>query len=205
MKVVLLVASLGTLASCGSVAPLPDDVFLRPALPTTEVRASGAQGWTNGELRVAPVKAAGLYHERAIAYSDDDGASLRQHRYLFWLEPPEEIVRQSLIEHLRASGVAPQVVSQSSTAVSLEVVATIKRFEQLVSAEGRAMQAEVGFQIRTLPDGESVFNQSYRAREVCTEATAAASALAMGRALDGVFTQFEHTANAVLQARFAKE
>ncbi|MSR13898.1 MAG: hypothetical protein EXR86_04900 [Gammaproteobacteria bacterium] len=203
MKAALGLVLLSTLAGCGSVEPLPEEVFLRLNLPTSN-GASAAPRWTSGELRVAPVKASGLYRERALAFSKDGGTSLQLHRYLLWLDTPSEMVQQTLVEFLQARGVAPQVVTTQSPATALELAATVTKYEQLIAGQASVMQAEIAFQLRE-PGGESLFVKAYRAEEVSPDDSPATLATVMARVIANVYSQFANDATVVLQPAVARE
>lgn len=203
MKPAFIFVLIATLAGCGSVKPLPQDTYLRVTLPALASEAP-AQVWTTGELHVAAV-ANGLFHERAVVYSKDNGKSLFRHRYLFWISAPELMVERTLVDYLQASKVAAQVVGESSVRSTLEVAASITRFEQLISDEGVAMQAEIAFRVRAEPDGRSLFYHTYGAREPVTDATATAAATAMSRAIANVYLQFAADASAALHPDLARE
>jgi ABC-type uncharacterized transport system auxiliary subunit len=195
----VLIAATG----CGTVAPVPDDVFLRLSLPVVAPEVSTA-GWTKGEVWVAPVKASGLYHERAVAYSTDQGSSLRQHRYLFWLDSPGELIQATLRDFLRANRVAPQVVEKSSPVVTLEVETTLDKFEQHIAPSENVMQVQLSFAIRDHLTARSLFSRTYTAAETSTDSPTEIAA-AMGRGTAHVYALFVRDASAALQLHKSQE
>ncbi len=198
----LIIAGLTVaLAACGAVAPLPEEVFLRLAVPAP---ASAGDG-TVGELRVAPIIANGLHKERALAYTRDDGHSLQLSHHELWIESPEQLLQQELATYLRGALGGLQVVTETSAHAARVVTGRITRFEQQLQKDGKSMVAGLELAVRDPRQGNTLFVKSYSATEPLHEATPSAIAQAMSRAVAAIFAAFIVDAGDTLKPPFAKD
>jgi ABC-type uncharacterized transport system auxiliary subunit len=206
MRTFAVLTMICTLIGCGAVEPLPEDVFLRHRLLSASAAdVPAARQWVAGELRVAVVKASGVQRERAVAYSTDGGATLRLHRYLFWLDTPSEMVRQTLTAYLQARGIAGYVVTNPSPATELELSVSLNQFEQMIASDATTMQAEITFQLSAKPGGHSLLVGTYRAQATSADDSPEALAQAMDRAIANIYEQFVNEASALLPPLAVRE
>jgi len=96
-----------SLAGC-SAPSVPQDRYYRINL---EMPASGAIV-LNGVVEMDRFVAVGLAAGRAIVYTSDSNAQfLQEYNYDFWHEPPAIMLRDALLDYLRAAHVAGALVT----------------------------------------------------------------------------------------------
>ena len=182
----LLLAGL-LVTGCGTVAPVPPDVFIRlDVLPPTN---PSSRPWTRGVLRVAPIVASGLHKERALAITRDAGQSLAQAHHQLWIDGPERMLQYELARYLRAAAVAKSVGTEPAPAATLVVSGRIIRFEQEIEDTSAVMRVHLELSARELGNDRSL-TREYAAGERLDDATPGAAARAMNRAVGEVFAAF---------------
>ena len=108
MKRVILLAMGVALAGCAAQAPVPSDRFYRFADP--EPSAARREAPLIEHLAVEELRGNGLYAERPLVYSTDEGRRrLEQYHYDYWLEAPPRLLQGHLIAYFRGAGLASQV------------------------------------------------------------------------------------------------
>ncbi len=172
----------GLLGACASVAPIPSDVFLRPALPRAAQPL--AEPLTAGELYVDQWLASGVHQERAVILTEDGGRSLRQAQYQFWLDPPPQIVREAISACLRSANAAPVITSERRRVPALEIDGRILRFEQMQGAPSALAVIELEVQMRARR--RLLLEKTYAAQEAIANNSPTAVADAMSGALSAV-------------------
>ncbi len=120
------------LGACAGAPPVPDDHYYR--LLTIQPPPQSESVLIPGVLKVETIKAHGIYRERALLYSlQTQPEGLRQHRYHYWIDTPTRLIREQLVDYLRASGVAGQVAgSQLAQRGDVRLKLTLKSFERVV-------------------------------------------------------------------------
>ena len=113
------------LSACQSAPPVPQDKYYR-------LTVTPGPTWTQPLLRdavfVAPLRAEGLYAERAMLYASvQRPRELLQYHYQFWSEPPALLLQ----EHLRASLGASHLAAQVTDVASLNCVLCYKKQSHL--------------------------------------------------------------------------
>ncbi len=177
------------LGGCGSVEPLPQDVFLRlPAMPAAA--APAAQALTSGTLRVAPLKANGLFKERALVRTDEAGVVLEQHRYRHWQDNPEVLLQLALADYLRAASAADIVTVDPDRVAALEIAGRIEAFELVEAAGGDRMRIALVLTLRRRADREPLLERRYEDYQRVADSTSSAAAAAMGSAARAAFGRF---------------
>jgi ABC-type uncharacterized transport system auxiliary subunit len=149
-----------------------------------------SQPLTAGALYVAQLGSGSLYRERALLYSDDaENLTVKQYHYHFWEEAPPRLLRQQLIQYLRASGAAPRVLYDSDTEADLTVQGRIKRFEHILGKD--AVTARVALELRLLDRGGRVLvSGDYQAEQRAAARDVASVVSALDAALNEVFGRF---------------
>ena len=122
------------LAGCAAQAPVPSDRFYRFADP--EPGATGAGSPLMEHLEVGELRASGVYAERPLVYSTDEGRRrLEQYHYDFWLDAPARLLQRHLVAYFRSTGVAGQVSRRGPGSAEHPVVGGhIDCFEKHVAA-----------------------------------------------------------------------
>lgn len=158
-----LIPLLVMLAACGSAPPVPTDSFYRLTMPA---QGTGKQHITDGVIHVGHFIGEGLYNERAVLYTEDEhGRRIVQHHYHFWLASPPRMLREHMVEFLRAADSAPMIITDSSRGDGLRVSGKVLDFEKQVA--GNVVTANVGLELRVDVAGEDLprFIKQYRLKE----------------------------------------
>ena len=184
--VVVLVAVV--LGACAQ-PPVPQDRFyrLQVAPPDTGLAAPRLDGM----LEVDRFAADGLFAGRPIVYSDASRShEVTEYHYHFWTEPPPSMLRDQLVEYLRAAGVARTVVTPEMRVEPDFVLAgKIKRLEQVVGAPPRAaVSLELG--LRRGATGELLLLRTYAEEVTAGAPTVSAAVLAVNEALARIYAKF---------------
>ncbi|MBI2801478.1 MAG: membrane integrity-associated transporter subunit PqiC [Gammaproteobacteria bacterium] len=195
---IILVALVG----CGGITPLPQEIYIRLALavpPSNVVQFPASAAW-----RVAPFRGSGVHKERALAYTRDHGKSLQQYPRIFWLDSPERLLQATLAGYLRA-GANVQVTTERASNAGLEVFGIIQRFEQDLSDDQIAVDADLVIELRRQSSGRLLCTKEYRVRQSIGDASAVHVATAMSEAVTQIYAQFATDAAAALKSDVASE
>lgn len=131
IKRLLACCTVTTLTACTLAgAPVPENHYYR--LPAPHPAAVLDRRLIHGTLGVSPLRAVGLYQDRAILYVDSRSPlELHRYYYRFWMAPPGELIQMNLIDYLRTAGVARKVTRhEPGTPVNGLISGTIERFER---------------------------------------------------------------------------
>ncbi len=180
--VCLLMLALG---GCGSFAAPRKDRFYR--LP--EGISGGALSVGAGEIvYVPPFVASGLHGERALIYAHDDGTSLEQYTYHFWIDSPRLLLQQALAERLRMAGTRRIVVSPSADA-KYTVRGYIRKFERRGQHQGSA-EVDLEFEVTQADSVSPEFARAYRRTVTLHDDAMASCAKALGAASQEIVATF---------------
>jgi ABC-type uncharacterized transport system auxiliary subunit len=150
-------------AACGSTPPVPTDSYYRLTLPPLGVEK---QRITDEVIHVGSFTGEGLYNERAVLYTGDEhGRRIVQHHYHFWLTTPPRMLREHMVEFLRAADSAPMIITDSSRGDGLRISGKVLDFEKQTA--GDVITANVGLELRVDTAGEDLprFIKQYRLKE----------------------------------------
>ncbi len=181
--VVLLTAGLAACSFGGGIAPQIH--YYR--LPVITIEKQPQSHYS--EILIRPVKASGLYHERAMLYiAKEKPLELKRYHYRFWAQPPAELIHQGLYQGLSASGLAKQV-SRKPVMQSPDIIidTDITSFERII--EGSKVEVRVALEVtlKRETDG-SQWTKQYQSIEQLQTSDIHASAEAFGRALQEIIS-----------------
>ncbi len=176
------------LAACAQ-PPLPQDHFYRlsvgaPDTPLAEPRFKGT-------LEVGRFVADGLTSGRAVVYSKADRPhELLEYHYHFWTEAPPTMLRDQLVDYLRAAKVTTMVVTPDMR-VEPDYVLTgrIKRLEKINGSPPRAV-VELELSLRRTANDELLFLGTYGVEARAGADTVAAAVAAFNDALTEIYAKF---------------
>lgn len=174
--------------ACGSVPPVPTDHFYRLTLPAQGINSRHV---TSDVIHIGNFNAQGLYNERALLYTTDPGGrELQQHRYHFWVTSPPHLLRDYLVEFLRAADSAPVVVAGFSRDKGPRISGRILEFEYRTAKGTRTVN--LGLELRVDRRGEDVpvIIREYRWQEPVAGNAMDDIVAAFNRALTTLYNEF---------------
>ncbi len=171
------------LAGC-SAAPAPVDRYFRLESGLAAPVATPLRG----TLRIAPVRASGVVHERPMLFSRPDAPlQLERNPYALWSRPPVELVHDALLERLASA--ADEVVGADGAArPEHELRVRLLRFEQRLSA--REPGAVLELEMQLWAGNRLRLSQRFEALEAAENPSPAAAAAALSRGLDRIVRRF---------------
>ena len=183
---------LGTLVSlllvaCASSPPVPDDHYYR--LTTVLPEPISGSSKIKGVLKVDPVKAYGIYRERALLFSrSEHPEELQQHRYHYWIDTPSRLIRDQLVDFLRASQIAESVAgSQLPVQGDWKLKLSLKQFERVID-KSAAHRVRVTLEALLIgSDGEQLMTKRYQRELATSDASIASSVRSFNLALHEIY------------------
>lgn len=179
----LLILSAVFLSACQSAPPVPENRYYRvhassAAAPATPVLKT--------EVAVLPLRAEGLYSERALLFSDG-ARTLQQYHYHHWLYAPNRLLQEFLVGQFGQAGLAAKVHRAEHTNESAYAVSG-----RIVNLERIAPQnkARVTLELRLDKHGKRLWQQIYSAEEVMAENSIPAYVLSTEHALQRIAADF---------------
>ncbi len=188
-KALLALPLVLALAGCfGSAPPVPKEQYFR-LIATTPQQGAAGQALPGG-IEVIPFSGEGVMSERPLLFSSDGGRKLEQRNYAYWTDAPPQMLRDQLVNYLRAAGVADNVwPSEFRLDTAYVVQGTIRRLEQLVGGQnGAAIALELAL-IRK--DGDQVMvSRTYTAEKPVSGEKIDDAVAALNAGLDEIFAAF---------------
>lgn len=175
------------LGACATPEPVPQDQFYRLVGPASPVRLAAPV--IQGTLKVEPIKTFGIYRERAILFSpSDQPESLRQHHYHYWIDTPTRLIRDQLVDYLRARGVAGTVAgSQIGLSGDIRLHLELKQFERVIHPAGKVSVKVWLDAVITDKSNRPLKIVSYHSETPAGESAVAASVAAINLALGEIY------------------
>lgn len=175
------------LGACAVAPPVPDDHYYRllPGQPPARSVAPRIPG----TLKVEPVKAFGIYRDRALLYArQNHPEGLQQHRYHYWIDTPTRLIRDLLVDYLRASGVAGRVAgTQIPQRGDVRLKLTLKRFERVIGGNGGTSVRVALDAVMTDSKGHPLKVTGYARELAAADSSIPASVTALNLALQQIF------------------
>ena len=178
----LLWLCLLALAGCGATPH--KDSFYR--LPDTAV--SAAVNVAEGPIvYIPPFVADGLHGERALVYAHDDGTTLEQYTYHYWVDSPRLLLQQALAARLRG---AHRVVTAPSADARYTLRGHIAKFERQGTGKGASAEVSLEFELLSAATDVPEFARAYQRSVPLADDTMSSCAGALGQAAQDVLTSF---------------
>lgn len=183
LSAILLVVLVGACAQ----PPVPQDRYYRLQL---ESPSAGAVV-LDGVVEIDRLGAGGLTAGRAIIYTDEASPGLAQEFfYDFWVEPPGDMLRDALIDHLRAAGVAGAIVTPEARAeATYNIYGRIDRLE-LVRGPSPKGVVDLEFSVTHARSGKLVMVNSYAVGVDAADGGVSAGVAAVNQGVAAVFERF---------------
>ena len=180
----------GLLSACMTSATVPDDHFYRlPAIRATEVTGPRIEA----ALAVGPIAVDGLYRERNMLYIDEsDALELRRYHYRYWVQAPDELVRQYLMDYLRATKAADNITRYRPGNQGGGVIeGRILRFERMPHHGRASIEVSLVLQYRdSAGQDQAQFERRYSREVDAANGSMHATVVAFGDALQQIFGAF---------------
>ncbi|MGR8921735.1 MAG: ABC-type transport auxiliary lipoprotein family protein [Gammaproteobacteria bacterium] len=130
---VSLTAALCLAAGCGALKAPPRDTYYRLDIAAAPADTAAS---SNRVVVVPPLAASGLHGERALVMAHEDGTTLEQYNFHFWVDSPRIMIQQALGERIVAVTGA-RVIGQPAREASHTVRGRIVHFERFGRAKVR--------------------------------------------------------------------
>jgi len=184
----LALVSVVALAACAQ-PELPKDHFYRLQVQVPQVDEDAVL--FKGTIEVERFLADGLTAGRPIVYSQADSEhQLLQYHYHFWTEPPVVMLRDQMIDFLRAAKVADMIVSpEMRSRPDYRLTAKIKRLEKIVGPKPSAV-AELQLGLQDEQNGEIIHLANYRVEVGAQSESVGDAVIAMNKALSQIYSRF---------------
>ncbi len=173
------------LSACGSFATPRKDHFYRLPEIASSTELSAGEGVV---VYVPPFLASGLHGERALIYAHDDGTSLEQYTYHYWVDSPRLLLQAALAERLRVGG-ARRIVTAPSADAKYTVRGHIRKFERRGTDKGTA-EVSLEFELIEADKDSPEFARAYQRSVALPDDTMASCAAALGQAAQGIVAAF---------------
>lgn len=176
------------LAACAS-GPTPRDTFYRlDAGAPAQVLAKPV---LPGILEVDRLYSDTLLGGRPVVHRDAATPhQLEEHNYHFWTEPPPLLLREQIIDYLRAAKVADMVVSPEMQQDEAHILTgTVRRMEKVDGDKAMAV-LDLELVVRR-PRGDKILMlKTYHAERLATGAGVAETVVAFDEALADILARF---------------
>lgn len=176
------------LNACGENPPVPVDHFYRLTLnPGTVTR----QPLTDQTIFVGKFLSDGIYNERALLFSEDaNNRELQQYHYYFWSISPPGLLRDYLVDYLRAADSAPVVVGDFSSGNGLKISGKILGFEKIKHSADFMVNVVLEIRLDKLGEITPRLVKTYKALETVKGTSMDETVSAFNRAVDRAFSDF---------------
>jgi ABC-type uncharacterized transport system auxiliary subunit len=176
------------LSACGDSPTVPVDHFYRFTLNPGIITS---QPLSDKTIFVSKFLAEGIYNERALLFSEDeDNRELQQYHYHFWAVAPSSLLRDYLVDYLRAADSAPVVVGEFSAGEGLKIGGRILGFEKLKNTENSSIHVVLEIRLDKLGEFNPRLIKTYKALEKINGKSMDDTIAAFNRAVDRIFADF---------------
>lgn len=185
MRLSFLVVIFGLAVAACAQPLVPKDNFYRLNLPSLEKYKSTP---LNGTVEVALFSVDGVIGERAIVYTND-GFSLQQCSYHYWLKPPAKMLQEAMIDYLRKAGAANRIVSSKLRIASDYMLeGNVRKLEHNVQSSSVSVEIELSL-IRK-KDNKLIFIDTFTSEQRVKNASVNAAVNAVQKGLTKIFSDF---------------
>ena len=177
------------LVGCQSAPPVPADKYYRLEAVSGE---ASARTILSEAIFIAPLRADGLYAERAMLYAPAaQPRELQQYHYQNWMEPPRVLLQEHIRASLEAMAIAPHVTDIASGAGAGYVLnAKILRLEKITDGSKTRAVVSLHFALQRTKSSELILEHSYSAEVVLSDDTQHAYVLACEAGLKKIYASF---------------
>ena len=190
MKKILLFSLLVLLSACfGGGESIPQDQFYRLS----------AVSYHGDRLEpIVPVIAVSaldsdvLHRERAILYSQlDKPLKLQRYHYHHWTHVPSKLIQDHLVDYLRSSGIAGQVIRYGEQAnIDAEIGGQLKRFERVIGTSHTTVVVQLELFYKNRGKNPRLYQNVYAQQVAVSDNSMHATAMAFSQALQAIYADF---------------
>lgn len=192
---ILILSLLVLLGACASQKPVPVDNYYR--LPDIDAASVPDVALSDGMIFVDILETDGLHRERALVYSESrEGLELNQYHYQHWIDSPTRMIRDHLVQYLRAAAAAPTIVTSVDLYPQIEITGKINRFDQIIN-DGKT-EVVIALELRADKEGRLIHIQDYHLSEAVNGDSFEDIVSAYNKVLITCFTQFINNVKATL-------
>lgn len=176
------------LAAC-SQPPVPKDNYYRLHVGTP--KQIYKQPILTGTIEVQRFSADGLMANRHIAYATSQRPNLlNEYHYHFWSEPPPVMIRDQLVDYLRAAKTSKRVVTPELRVSSAYIITgKIKRFEHIRGSNAHAA-VELELAARHRKSGDLLYLGTYGVKTPVAGSEVASAVESINRSVREIFARF---------------
>lgn len=186
---ILLTVITALLSACGlGGGPVPADHFYRFPEIVPERQSSP----TIDTLVVKPVKASGLYHERAMLYINESRPlEIQRYHYNFWIKKPAELIHEGLYQGLKSRGFAANINRELSDNRDDYILdSRITHFERILDDQDASVRLGLDISLSGSGFSKGQWSKHYLSTQKLNTNDSHASAKAYGAALQDIILQF---------------
>ena len=187
-RVFFLVLSLSAITACGlGGGSVPQDHHYR--LPELLINAQAETSFD--QIVIKPVKATGLYHDRAILYVEEDKPlELKRYHYNFWSETPANLIHGALYQAITDSGISQKVSGEVTQSRADYVIDTrIVNFERVIQGSEVTVQVALDVHVRSGSNSSRFWTKRYSSELQIATTAMYPSAEAFGQAMQVISEQ----------------
>ena len=168
-RIFLLILSVSFLTACGlGGVSAPQDHYYK--LPALNISAQSAPRFE--QLVIKPVKATGLYHDRAILYIEQEKPlELKRYHYNFWSETPANLLHNALYQGLSSSALSQNISRDIKvTRPDYIIDSRVVRFERVIHSGDVTVQVSLDISVRSGHDESDQWTKRYSSAEAFGQA-----------------------------------
>ena len=178
------------LSACfGGGESVPQDQFYR--LSDASYQGDSLKQMVN-ILAVSAPESDVLHRERPILYGQaDEPLKLQRYHYHHWTNIPSKLIQDHLVDYLRSTGMAKQVVRYGEQAkIDAEIGGQLKRFERVIGTDKITVVVQLELFYKTRGHSPKFYQNVYQQELVVTNSSMHATATAFSQALQAIYMDF---------------
>ena len=179
----------GIVLTACSQPPVPKDNYYR--LHIGSPKQIYQKPIFSGSVEIQRFSADGLLANRHIAYASLQRPHLlNEYHYHFWSEPPPVMIRDQMVDFLRAAKASKRVVTPELRISAKYIISgKIKRFEHIRGSEEHAA-VELELAARNRKSGDLLYLGTYGVKIPITGSDVATAVESINRGVREIFTRF---------------